>query len=142
MPAVLDGLIREHLQHRGNSLYASRDTGWLFPGGNPGRHLATENIRAQLAGIGIRPYDGRKATLFQLAAYTPPPVVDELIGITYDNAADWARLAAPRPGQLHRRTSPLTRAARGILHKRQLGTLPGHSYVSAKRVRILAPESL
>jgi hypothetical protein len=94
MPAVLDDLIREHLDHRGKSLYASRDIGWLFPGGNPGRHLATENIRAQLVAIGIRPYEGRKATLFQLAGDMPGPVLAELIGITDNNAADWARLGA------------------------------------------------
>jgi hypothetical protein len=94
MPAVLDDLIREHLQHRGKSLYASRDTGWLFPGGNPGRHLATENIRSQLVEIGIKPYENRKATLFQLAGDMPAPVLAELIGLTNDNAADWARLAA------------------------------------------------
>lgn len=94
MPAVLDDLIGEHLTHRGKSLYASRGTGWLFPGGNPGRHLATENIRAQLVATGIRPYEGRKAALFQLAAAMPAPVLAELIGITDNNAADWARLAA------------------------------------------------
>jgi hypothetical protein len=94
MPAVLDDLVREHLDHRGKSLYSSRGTGWLFPGGNPGRHLATENIRAQLVAIGIKPYENRKATLFQLAGDIPAPVLAELIGITNDNAADWARLAA------------------------------------------------
>lgn len=94
MPPVLDDLIREHLQHRGKSLYASRDSGWLFPGGNPGRHLATENIRAQLVAIDIKPYESRKATLFQLAGDIPAPVLAELIGITNKRAADWARLAA------------------------------------------------
>lgn len=94
MPAVLDDLIREHLQHRGKSLYASRETGWLFPGGNPGRYLATENIRAQLVAIGIKPYQGRKAAMFQLAAEMPAPVLAELLGITDNNAANWARLAA------------------------------------------------
>lgn len=93
MPPVLDGLIREHLDHRGKSLYASRDTGWLFPGGNPGRHLATENIRCQLVAIGIKPYENRKATLFQLAGDMPAPVLAELIGITHDNAAAWAGLS-------------------------------------------------
>lgn len=94
MPAVLDELIREHLQHRGKSLYASRDTGWLFPGGNPGQHLATENIRAQLVAIGVKPYEARKAALYQLAADMPAPVLAQLIGITDTNAAEWARLAA------------------------------------------------
>lgn len=94
MPAVLDELIREHLRHRGQSLYASRDTGWLFPGGSPGRHLSTEAIRAQLVAIGIKPYENRKATLFHLAGDIPAPVLAELIGITNDNAANWAKLAA------------------------------------------------
>ena len=94
MPAVLDDLIREHLEHRGKSLYASRETGWLFPGGNPGRHLATENIRSQLVAIGIKPFEGRKATMFQLAGDVPAPVLAELIGTTDINAANWAKLAA------------------------------------------------
>jgi hypothetical protein len=94
MPPVLDDLIREHLEHRGKSLYASRETGWLFPGGTPGLHLMTENFRSHLVAIGIKPYENRKATLFQLAGDMPAPVLAELIGITNNNAADWARLAA------------------------------------------------
>lgn len=94
MPPVFDDLIREHLDHRGKSLYASRMTGWLFPGGSPGHHLATENIRSQLVAVGIKPYESRKAALFQLASDMPAPVLAELIGITNNNAADWARLAA------------------------------------------------
>lgn len=94
MPPILDDLIRGHLEHRGKSLYVSRDTGWLFPGGNPGRHLATENIRAHLVAIGIKPYENRKAALFQLAAEVPAPVLADLIGISTKNAYEWARLAA------------------------------------------------
>lgn len=94
MPTPLDDLIREHLSRRGKSLYASRDTGWLFPGGNPGMHLATENLRSQLVAIGIKPYEARKASLFQLAGDVPAPVLAELIGITDNNAANWAKLAA------------------------------------------------
>ena len=41
MPPVLDDLVRDQCGRRGKSLYHSRDTGWLFPGGNPGSHLAT-----------------------------------------------------------------------------------------------------
>ena len=94
LPAPLDALVADHLGERGMSLHGSRDTGWLFPGGSPGRHLNTENIRAQLVSIGMKPYEGRKATLFQLAADIPAPVLGELIGISNNNAADWARLAA------------------------------------------------
>lgn len=94
MPPLLDDLIRQHLQHRGKSLYASRESGWLFPGGNPGRHLSTEAIRSQLVAIGIKPYENRKATLFGLAGDIPAPVLADLIGITHSNAAAWAGLAA------------------------------------------------
>ncbi|MFL6110053.1 MAG: hypothetical protein ACJ786_01670 [Catenulispora sp.] len=94
MPALVDRLIADHLQRRGQSLYVARDTGWLFPGGKPGRHLETENIRAQLVAVGIKPYESRKAALFQLAAEMPAPVLAELLAITDTNAADWAKLAA------------------------------------------------
>lgn len=73
MPAPLDTLIAEHLTERGMSLHASRDTGWLFPGGSPGRHIATENIRRQLVEIGMKPYEGRKAALFQRLPTSPHP---------------------------------------------------------------------
>jgi hypothetical protein len=94
MPALVDRLIADHLQRRGQSLYVARDTGWLFPGGKPGRHLETENIRGQLVAVGIKPYESRKAALFQLAAEMPAPVLAELLAITGTNAADWAKLAA------------------------------------------------
>ena len=94
MPPILDDLIRDHLEQRGKSLYVSRDTGWLFPGGQPGRHLATENIRAHLVAIGIKPYENRKAALFQLATEVPAPVLAHPIGISTKNAYEWARLAA------------------------------------------------
>lgn len=94
MPAVVAELIGDHMQQRGQSLYASRDTGWLFPGGRPGRHLQTESIRRDLVEIGIKPYESRKAALFQLAGDMPAPILAELIGITDNMAADWAKLAA------------------------------------------------
>ncbi len=71
----------EHLGARGNASYASRDNGWLFPGGIPGRPLQTENVRAQLVEIGIKPHDNRKTALFQLAATIPTPVLADLVGI-------------------------------------------------------------
>lgn len=94
MPEIVDDLIRTHLSQRGKSLYASRDNGWLFPGGIPGRHLATENVRAGLVAIGIKPYESRKAAMFQLAGSMPSPVLAELLGTTDTHAANWAHLAA------------------------------------------------
>ena len=63
MPPELDTLLREQLGRRGDASFASRENGWLFPGGIPGRPLQTENIRAQLVELGIKPYDNRKTTL-------------------------------------------------------------------------------
>lgn len=93
MPPLLDDLVRDQLNRRGKSLYHSRQTGWLFPGGNPGRHLSTENVRAQLVDRGIHPAETRKAALFQLASAIPAPVLADLIGNTSKNAATWAQLA-------------------------------------------------
>ena len=94
MPPLLNTLVIDHLTRRGQSLYVSRDTGWLFPGGNPGQHLTTEAFRHDLVRIGIKPYEARKAALFQLAGSAPAPILADLLGLTNDNAADWARLAA------------------------------------------------
>jgi len=94
MPPLLDDLVHDHLKRRGQSLYVSRDTGWLFPGGHPGQHLTTEAFRRDLVKIGIKPYEARKAALFQLAGSAPAPILAELLGLTDSNAADWARLAA------------------------------------------------
>jgi hypothetical protein len=94
MPAIVDQLISDHVQQRGHSLYAARDNGWLFPGGKPGRHLETESMRRHLVAIGIKPFEARKAALFQLAGDMPAPVLAELLGITDQNAFNWARLAA------------------------------------------------
>lgn len=94
MPPVLDDPIRQHLRRRGNASYASRHNGWLFPGGIPGRPLQTENIRAQLVELGIKPANNRKAALFQLAATIPAPVHADLVGISPDTAMRWAALTS------------------------------------------------
>jgi len=94
MPVVLDDLVRAHLDEQGLSKYGRQNSNWLFPGGQPGRHLQTESIRGQLVGIGIKPLESRKAALFQLASEMPAPVLAELLGTTDVNAMNWARLAA------------------------------------------------
>jgi hypothetical protein len=44
--------------------------------------------------IGMMPYQGPRATLFQLAADISAPVLSQLIGISNNHAAEWARLAS------------------------------------------------
>lgn len=94
MPPGLDDHIRRHLGARGKASYASRDNGWLFPGGIPSRQLQTENVRAQLVELGIKPHDNRKTALFQLAATIPTPVLADLVGISSNTAVRWATLTS------------------------------------------------
>jgi hypothetical protein len=94
LPDPLDQLVRDHLDRRGQASYASQPDQWLFPGGLPGKHLVTENIRSQLVARGIRPSHARKAALFQLAAEVPVPILAELLGLSITTATRWATLAA------------------------------------------------
>jgi hypothetical protein len=94
VPNPLDELVRDHLTRRGQASYASRPDQWLFPGGLPGKHLVTENIRSQLVAQGVQPSHARKAALFQLAAEVPAPILAELLGLSIGTATRWATLAA------------------------------------------------
>jgi hypothetical protein len=66
----------------------------IYGTGDPGRRTATENIRRDLVVVGIKPFENRKAAMFQLAATMPAPVLAELLGTSDVNAAAWAALAA------------------------------------------------
>ena len=82
------------LARRGQASYASRPDQWLFPGGIPGKHLATENIRGQLVERGIQPNSARKAAMFQLAGEIPTPILADILGLSPQTAVRWAALAA------------------------------------------------
>ena len=94
MPEPLAELLRTHLGRRGQASYASRDNGWLFPGGIPGRPLATENMRGQLVARGIRPHSARHAARFALSAQVPHMILAQTLGISQTAATRWAALAA------------------------------------------------
>lgn len=94
MPEPLGALLREQLTRRGHASYASRDNGWLFPGGRPGRHLLTENFRGALVDLGIRPHSARHAALFALATEVPHMILAQALGISHTSAITWAALAA------------------------------------------------
>lgn len=94
MPEPLGALIRTHIGRRGQASYVSRGNGWLFPGGIPGRHLATENIRSQLVARGIPPHSARHAALFALSGQIPHMILAQTLGISPTAATRWAALAA------------------------------------------------
>ncbi|CCG05226.1 conserved protein of unknown function [Blastococcus saxobsidens DD2] len=94
LPDPLDRLVLDQLARRGQVSYASRPDRWLFPGGLPGKHLVTENIRSQLVALGIQHSTARKAAMFDLAAQMPVPIGAELLGLSPHTATRWAALAA------------------------------------------------
>ena len=94
LPDPLDKLVLAQLARRGQASYASRPDQWLFPGGIPGKYLATENIRSQLVARGIQPNSARKAAMFQLAGEIPTPILAEILGLSPHTATRWAALAA------------------------------------------------
>ena len=94
LPPPLARLVLTHLARRGQASYASTPDRWLFPGGIPGRHLVTENVRSQLVERGIQPSDARKAAMLQLAAAMPSAVLADILGRSPGTAARWAALSA------------------------------------------------
>lgn len=99
MPDPLAQMLRDHLKRRGPASYVSHDNGWLFPGGNPGRPLATESIRQRLVARGIPPHSARHAALFALTGQVPHMILAQTLGISHTAAARWAALAARDWGQ-------------------------------------------
>jgi len=57
-------LLRDPLSRRGEASYAIRPDRWLFPGGLPGKHMVTENVRSQLVSRGSQPSHARRAAMF------------------------------------------------------------------------------
>jgi hypothetical protein len=64
------------------------------PAASP-KHLATENVRSQLAHRGIQAQAARHAAMLQLAAnICPPPILAEILGLAPHAATRWAALAS------------------------------------------------
>ena len=99
MPEPLGRLIQEHTARRGQASYASWNSQWLLPGGTPGNHLGTENIRKGLVARGIKPQASKHAALFQLASELPHPILADVLGISSTSAARWSALSSRTWGQ-------------------------------------------
>ena len=94
LPPVVAHLVIQHMRGHGQASYRAGDTRWLFPGRLPGRPIVTETVRGVLVSHGIHPRASRSAALFSLASQIPAPVLADLVGISNNNAAAWAKLAA------------------------------------------------
>ncbi len=99
LPEPLDQLVTRHLTRRGQASYAAHPGPWLFPGGLPGKHLVTENIRGELVRHGIHPSAARNAAMFALAGAIPTPILADILGLSPATAVRWATLANRNWGQ-------------------------------------------
>lgn len=91
----LAGFIRAQLTDplRHQSLGASTETNWLFPGHLPGRPITPACLGGRLGALGINAQTGRRSAIQQLAIEVPAAVLADLIGIAVTTAVKWAHTA-------------------------------------------------
>lgn len=87
VPPPLAELLRKHLQNRPN-LRTGSDTAspWLFPGSRTGQHLHPNTIMLRLRGLGIELRGARNTALDEHISVTPPPLVADALGYSYQVA--------------------------------------------------------
>lgn len=66
---------------------------WLFPGKVVGQHLDSERLRRRLKKLGIPGRASRASALLSLAQEVPAPVLAEMLDLSDENAAGWAKAA-------------------------------------------------
>jgi integrase len=96
MPAPLCDHFRDLLAQRRPESGKARllnDSGWVFPGVNPGRPITQGGLGKRLNRHGVRPGHHRLVALYQLAAEMPATIVADLLGIGYETANRWAAVA-------------------------------------------------
>lgn len=101
VPEPFAELLSQHLQNRPNLRTASSraESPWLFPGTRAGQHLHPNTIMDRLRGLGLELLGARNTALDEHLAVTPPPLVADALGYSYqvaflhaDNAGDaWSR---------------------------------------------------
>lgn len=96
LPEPVADLARSVLANRKGhaTIGALASSPWLFPGGQPGRHISTGQLTVRLNNLGIRPGQARSTTLLQLAMEIPAAVLARTLGIHTDVAVAWQRLSA------------------------------------------------
>lgn len=69
---------------------------WLFPGRQAGRHQHPDYLRMRLAGIGIACIPARNAALIHLATEVPAAVIADMLGLHPGTATRWVELAGAK----------------------------------------------
>lgn len=105
VPQPFAELLNEHLRNRPNLRTASvTKSPWLFPGTRAGHHLHPNTIMDRLRSLGLEPLGARNTALDDHLSVTPPPLVADALGYSYqvaflhaDAAGDpWSRYVDQR----------------------------------------------
>ena len=142
MPAILDDLVRDHLDERGLSLYGRQTPTGSSPAASPDTTCRPRTSAASSSRSASSPRSPARPPCSSWPPTCPAPVLAELLGTTDNNAANWARLAAPGLDRLHRRPRPLTTAPPAAAEELRcsaspdlrLGRRPGINAVLIERV--------
>jgi hypothetical protein len=96
LPEPLAALTRELIAIRRGHAVLGRParSSWLFPGGQPGRHVSADRLGQRLRQLGLQPAEARSTALFQLATELPAAILARTLGIHIKVAVSWQHLAA------------------------------------------------
>ncbi|MEW1986763.1 recombinase XerD [Pseudarthrobacter oxydans] len=87
VPQPFAELLSQHVQNRPNLRTASRaEIPWLFPGTRAGQHLHPNSIMDRLRGLGLELLGARNTALDEHLSITPPPLVADALGYSYQVA--------------------------------------------------------
>jgi hypothetical protein len=93
---TIDDLTRTVIANRKGhaTVGAATPSGWLFPGGQPGRPISAAQLTLRLNRLGIRPNQARTTALFQLATEIPAAILARTLAISVDSAVRWQQISA------------------------------------------------
>lgn len=105
VPQPFAELLKKHLRTRPNlGTGTGAQSPWLFPGGRAGHHLAPNTVAARLLDLGMDLRGSRNTALDEHVIATPPPIIADALGYSYqvahrhaEAAGDtWSRYIADR----------------------------------------------
>lgn len=108
LPAPLAARLGELVANRQgrHGIDAPQPSGWLFPGGAPGRPITPTHLAKRLRALGIDVRAARNRAVVDLASHLPPSVLADLLGFHRVTAAGWVhRAGADRAGYVAARAA-------------------------------------
>lgn len=108
VPVPFAELLSQHLRNRPNlRTAAGKESHWLFPGTRAGQHLHPNTIMLRLRGLGLELLGARNTALDEHLSVTPPPLVADALGYSYQVAFLHADAAGePWSRYVDQRTEP------------------------------------